>query len=55
VSNRFITLTALGYGDITPVARWAVSFSALEAMTGQLYLAVLAARLVGLHISQQTR
>ena len=55
VYYSFITLTTLGYGDITPIARWAVSFSALEAMTGQLYLAVLVARLVGLHISQDTR
>lgn len=48
----FITLTTLGYGDITPLARWAVSLSALEAVIGQLYLAVLVARLVGMHISQ---
>ena len=45
----FITLTTLGYGDVTPVARWAVSLSALEAVVGQLYLAVLVARLVGIH------
>jgi hypothetical protein len=46
----FVTLTTLGYGDITPVSRVARSFATLEAVMGQLYLAVLVARLVGLHI-----
>ncbi len=48
----YVTLTTLGYGDITPISAPARSLSLLEAMTGQLYLAVLVARLVGLHISQ---
>lgn len=48
----FVTLTTLGYGDITPVGPVARSFSTLEAVIGQIYLAVLVARLVGLHISQ---
>ena len=48
----FVTLTTLGYGDITPLTAPARSFSLLEAVTGQLYIAVLVARLVGLHISQ---
>ena len=48
----FVTLTTLGYGDITPVANPARSLSLLEAVTGQLYLAVLVARLVGIHIAQ---
>ena len=47
----FVTLTTLGYGDMTPVTPAARSFAALEAITGQLYLAVLVARLVGLHIA----
>lgn len=46
----FITLTTLGYGDITPVSPPARALSSLEAVTGQLYIAVLIARLVGLHI-----
>jgi hypothetical protein len=43
----FVTLTTLGYGDITPVTRPAKNLSVLEAVFGQLYLAVLIARLVG--------
>ncbi len=48
----FVTLTTLGYGDITPITRLARSAAILEAVMGQLYLAVLIARLVGLHIVQ---
>ena len=47
----FVTLTTLGYGDITPVGPFARSLSTLEAVVGQIYLTVLIARLVGLHIS----
>jgi len=50
----FVTLTTLGFGDITPVSDPARSLSLLEAIVGQLYLAVLVARLVGIHISQLT-
>lgn len=45
----FVTLTTVGYGDITPVAPAARSLAALEALTGQLYPAVILARLVSLH------
>ncbi len=48
----YVTLSTLGYGDITPISAPARSLSILEAMMGQLYLAVLVARLVGMHISQ---
>ena len=47
----FVTLTTLGYGDITPVSRLARSLSTMEAVTGQLYLAVLVARVVGLQVA----
>jgi len=50
----FVTLTTVGYGDITAVSMIARSYSVLEAVTGQLYLTVLVAGLVGLHISQAT-
>lgn len=46
----FVTLTTLGYGDITPITAPAKALSSLEAMMGQLYVAVLIARLVGLQI-----
>ncbi|MEE9527481.1 MAG: ion channel [Syntrophobacteria bacterium] len=47
-----VTLTTLGYGDITPVTRLARSLSTLEAVIGQLYLVVQVAWLVGVHVSQ---
>ena len=45
----FITLSTVGYGDITPVSRTARWLAAMEAMTGLLYVAVLIARLVALY------
>ena len=47
----FITLSTVGYGDITPVSRIARWLAAMEAMTGLLYVAVLIARLVALYRS----
>ena len=49
----FVSLTTLGYGDIspaTPVSRFVVY---LEAITGQLYLAIMIAGLVGIGISDR--
>jgi voltage-gated potassium channel len=43
----FVTLTTLGYGDITPASNMAQAFAYLEAATGVLYLAVMIAALVG--------
>jgi hypothetical protein len=51
----FVTLSTLGYGDIVPAGSAARIFAAMEAITGQLYLAVLIAALVGRYISQTTR
>jgi hypothetical protein len=51
----FITLTTVGYGDITPVSRAARWLAAMEAMTGSLYIAVLIARLVALYSSPRDR
>lgn len=50
----FVTLTTLGVGDITPVSPIAKMLSVLEAVMGQLYLAVLVARLVALHVTQSS-
>jgi voltage-gated potassium channel Kch len=47
----FVTLTTLGYGDITPINEFARSLAFLEAAMGQIYLTVLIASLVGIHIS----
>jgi hypothetical protein len=46
----FMTLTTVGYGDIVARSPMARTFAILEALMGQLYVAVLIARLVGLHI-----
>jgi hypothetical protein len=46
----FSTLTTLGFGDIVPVAPFARALTWMEAAAGQLYLAILIARLVGLHL-----
>jgi hypothetical protein len=42
----FVTLATLGYGDIAPLNPVARSLSTAEGITGQLYLAILIARLV---------
>jgi hypothetical protein len=48
----FITLTTVGYGDITPVGDAARSLAMVEAVAGQFYLAVLVADLVGKRLAQ---
>jgi hypothetical protein len=48
----YVTLTTLGYGDITPISTQARSLALLEAIMGQLYIAILVAKLVGIHIAQ---
>ena len=50
----FVTLSTVGYGDITPVSRFARWLAAMEAMTGLLYVAVLIARLVSLYSSPKS-
>jgi len=44
----FVTLTTVGYGDISPVSPATRTLSWMEAITGQFYLAVIVAGLVGL-------
>jgi voltage-gated potassium channel Kch len=46
----FVTLTTVGYGDIVPVHPAVRSLAVTEALIGQLYPAVLIARLVSLEI-----
>jgi hypothetical protein len=45
----FITITTLGYGDILPVSRAARTAALLEAIIGQLFIAILIAKLVGVY------
>jgi len=46
----FVTLTTVGYGDITPLQPIARTLAVGEALSGQLYLAVMIARLVAMEI-----
>ncbi|HWP00392.1 MAG TPA: ion channel [Methylococcus sp.] len=50
-----ITLATVGYGDIVPSSRIAGMLAYLEAITGQMYVAILVARLVGMQINQSRR
>ena len=50
-----VTITTVGYGDISPVSAIARAASASEAVVGQFYLVVLVARLVGLHTAHEAR
>jgi len=45
----FITLTTVGYGDVTAVTDVARRFAVVEAMAGQIFLATAVARLVSLY------
>ena len=46
----FITLTTLGYGDVTPVSAIAKSATLIIAVSGQFYLTILVAMLVGKYL-----
>jgi hypothetical protein len=48
----FVTLTTLGYGDVLPTSAPARMLATLEAVIGQIFIAVLVARLVGMHVAQ---
>ena len=45
----FVTLTTVGFGDITPLSNLARSVVVLEALIGQIFLVTLVARLVSLY------
>ncbi len=47
----FVTLATLGYGEITPVGNMARTLAIIEAVLGQMFVAVFIARLVGFHMS----
>ena len=51
----FITLTTVGYGDVTPLSTAARTCAWLEALTGQFYLAVLVAGLVGALLAKKSQ
>lgn len=49
----FVTMTTLGYGDISPVSATARALAYMQAVLGQFYIAVLVAGLVGAYISKR--
>jgi len=51
----FVCLTTTGFGDILPVSEGARSLSVMESVFGQLYMAILIARLVGLQVAQSMK
>ena len=51
IGFSFITLTTVGYGNVIPLTPRAEALAIAEAVTGQLFLAVLLARLVAMEIA----
>ena len=50
----FVTLLTVGYGDIVPASPPAKLTTIIEGFIGQVYLVVLIARLVGMHVTQKS-
>ena len=50
-----VTITTLGYGDITPIGRQVTSLAVLEAVTGQIYLVVVVVWFVGMYVSRKSK
>jgi hypothetical protein len=48
------TLSTIGFGDITPLTLQARYEAVAEGITGQFYMAILVARLVGMQMSRST-
>ncbi len=46
-----VCITTMGYGDIVPASNLTRPLAVIEGVFGQLYLAVMIARLVGLHLA----
>ena len=46
------TLSTIGFGDIIPLTLQARYVAVAEGITGQFYMAILVARLIGLQMSQ---
>jgi voltage-gated potassium channel len=51
----FVTLATVGYGDVTPLTPLARTLAWTEAVTGQFYLAILVAGIVGFKVTQATK
>ena len=48
----FVTLTTLGFGDVSPLTSYAMTVTYLQAIFGQLYLVILVSRLVGMYMGK---
>jgi hypothetical protein len=51
----FVSLTTLGFGDLSPAVGLPQALTVLEALTGQIFLVTLVARLVTLWVRQSER
>ena len=51
----FVTLTTVGYGDVTPISPAARTLAWMEAITGQFYLGVIVAGLVSIIVANNSR
>lgn len=51
----FVTLTTVGFGDLTPLSDLARSVVVLEALMGQIFLVTLVARLVSIYSHDRPR
>lgn len=49
----FVTLTSVGYGDISPLTTLSQRFAIIEAAMGSIYMAIIVALIVGRYISSQ--
>lgn len=51
----FVTLTTIGYGDVSPIRAPAVTLAWLEAIFGQFYIAIVVAQLVAVRLMQSLK
>jgi hypothetical protein len=51
----FVSLTTTGFGDVLPTESYTQSIAMLEAVAGQMFIAVLVARMVGIYIYYKTK
>jgi voltage-gated potassium channel len=51
----FVTLTTVGYGDVTPISPTTRTFAWIEAITGQFYLAIIVAGLVSMLLAKTSQ
>jgi len=50
-----VTLSTMGYGDVTPIRAPALTLSWMEAVFGQFYIAIVVAQLVAARLAQSLR